>query len=227
MNTIKGILFDLDQTLVDRSQSLQKFLTWQWHECTPLQAMPFNIFQEKFTTLDDNGKLWKKDVYDKLLNDLSIDHISPDLLEKSYITNFSDHAILFPDVIETLNSFKRNQVKLGIITNGRKDLQSAVIKNCHLHNIMDVVLISETEKIKKPDPHIFETALSNLGLVNQSCAFIGDNPYADIFGANKVGMKTVWKKNNLFPLPDKSITSATFEEFIELSQIISSLGKTY
>ncbi len=223
MTKIKGILFDLDQTLVDRSQSLQKFLIWQWHKYIPLQSIPFNIFQEKFTTLDDNGKLWKKDVYEKILDDFCIDHITPNQLEESYLTNFPDHSVLFPNTMEVLTNFKKNQLKLGIITNGRQDLQSAVIKNCHLCDLMDTVLISETEKIKKPDPDIFEIAVNRLELTNQSCVFIGDNPNADILGASCVGMKTVWKKNNFFSPPDKSITSATFENFIELPQIISSL----
>ncbi|WP_085908099.1 HAD family hydrolase [Kiloniella majae] len=225
MTTIKGVLFDLDQTLVDRNQSLQNFLIWQWQECIPLQSIAFNVFQQRFINLDDNGKLWKKEVYDKILKEFFIDSILSRQLEESYLTNFPMHSSLFPNVARILNHFKENELKLGIITNGRSDLQTAVIKNCNLHSIMDTILISETEKIKKPDPCIFELALNRLGLPSQSCVYIGDNPHADIFGAYSIGMRTIWKKNNFFPPPDKSITSAIFENFVELPSIINSFEK--
>jgi putative hydrolase of the HAD superfamily len=61
-----------------------------------------------------------------------------------------------------------------------------------LIDLVDIVLISEQEQVRKPDPRIFARAAERLGVRTQECVFVGDNPQADICGAHQVGMKTVW-----------------------------------
>ena len=41
-------------------------------------------------------------------------------------------------------------------------------------------MISEAEQIRKPQPEIFEIALSNLKTTAETSVYIGDNPQADI-----------------------------------------------
>lgn len=226
MTGIQGILFDLDQTLVDRDQSLRLFLSWQWKKHHSLQAISDDAFIKKFIELDDNGKVWKDKVYYELLRDFNILDIEPSFLVKEYFTDFSQHAVLYPMANEVLSVFKNKQIKLGIITNGREDLQSAVVRACGLEAFMNIILISETEKVRKPGPKIFESALSQLSLPPSSCIFIGDNPVSDIRGAYDAGMKTIWKKNDQFSAPNNAITSAVFSHFEELPKIVGSLGNT-
>lgn len=227
VTTIEGILFDLDQTLMDRDKSLRLFLDWQWNSQKALQIVCKNDFAARFTELDNNGKVWKDIVYSQVCADFGIDNTQVDFLLKDYLTNFSQHAVLFPDVMKVLKFFKQQQIKLGIITNGREDLQSSVIHACGLDKMIDVILISEVEMVKKPDPVIFNSAFDRLLLDPSTCAFIGDNPDADIKGAYDVGMKTIWKQNDFFPAPDKSITSFIFENFKELPSIIDRLKNVF
>ncbi|WP_048718144.1 HAD family hydrolase, partial [Bacillus sp. 522_BSPC] len=44
----------------------------------------------------------------------------------------------------------------------------------------------------KPDPSIFEHAVSLLGVDKSECLMVGDNLMTDIKGANKTGIKSVW-----------------------------------
>ncbi len=226
MTEIDGILFDLDQTLMDRNKSLHLFLDYQWNKKKSLQAISKNDFVTKFIELDKNGIVWKDEVYSQILNDFGIKDMHYNDLLADYLSNFSQNAVLFPDVMEVLQACKNQRIKLGIITNGREDLQSSVIRACNLEKIMDVILISEVEGIKKPDPIIFKSALNHLSLSPASCVFIGDNPDADIKGAYNVGMKTIWKENKLFQEPDKSITSSTFTDFKDLISILDNLNET-
>jgi putative hydrolase of the HAD superfamily len=53
-------------------------------------------------------------------------------------------------------------------------------------------VISEHEQIKKPDPRIFTRAAERLAVHPAECAFVGDHPRNDIYGAGAVGMTTVW-----------------------------------
>jgi len=54
------------------------------------------------------------------------------------------------------------------------------------------IFISEVFGCKKPEAKIFLAAASCLGVATWDVLFVGDNPYADIWGAQRVGMKTAW-----------------------------------
>lgn len=227
MTFIGGVLFDLDQTLLDRHQSLLSFLDWQWNEQKALQIISKNDFQSKFIELDDNGKVWKDKVYKQILHDCKTESIEASYLLQDYLANFPRHAILFPEVINALTILKNNNIKLGIVTNGRENLQSAVIRSSGLEPYMDVVLISEAEGIEKPDPKIFHSALIRLDLEPSRCVFVGDNPNADINGAHNVGMKTILKKNESLREPIEASASAAFDDFKDLPKIIRSIYTTF
>jgi FMN phosphatase YigB (HAD superfamily) len=53
-----------------------------------------------------------------------------------------------------------------------------------------IVLSSEVGK-RKPHPAIFERALSELDVRSDEALFVGDRLDADVFGAARVGMRTV------------------------------------
>ena len=160
------------------------------------------------------------------MNSFNIQDIKSEFLVEDYLGNFSRHATLFPAVAGALKSFQNQRIKLGIITNGREDLQSSVIHSCGLNEMMDIILISEAEGIKKPEPAIFRSALDRLSLKPSSCIFVGDNPEADIKGAYNAGMLTIWKENDWFDPPDTSVVSFIFNDFRELPEIINNIKHT-
>jgi len=54
------------------------------------------------------------------------------------------------------------------------------------------IFISEVFGCKKPEAMIFLAAATCVGAAAVEVLFVGDNPYADICGAQRVGMKTAW-----------------------------------
>jgi HAD superfamily hydrolase (TIGR01450 family) len=46
--------------------------------------------------------------------------------------------------------------------------------------------------VGKPEPHVFQVALERLGLAPQSVVMVGDSIHADICGAQRVGLRTIW-----------------------------------
>ncbi|MFV5191274.1 hypothetical protein ACMXYY_03920, partial [Acinetobacter courvalinii] len=59
----KAVIFDLDQTILDRTTSLIKFLNWQINFFQLVSTMKKEFFIQRFLELDDNGKIWKDSVY--------------------------------------------------------------------------------------------------------------------------------------------------------------------
>ena len=152
---IKAVLFDLDQTLVDRELSLKRFLAFQWQSRAALQSIDYEVFESRFLALDNNGSLWKDKVYATLIEEFRIRGLDVSDLLTEYLDRFAEFSCLYPEGGDVLLRLKDAGFKLGIITNGRTDLQNAVIQACGLDELMDEILISEAEHVKKPDSDIF------------------------------------------------------------------------
>ena len=71
------LLFDLDQTILNRNASLIRFISWQvnFFQLVPQELK--DAFIKKFVELDNNGNVWKDIVYSQL-----------DFFHKSFFTQF-------------------------------------------------------------------------------------------------------------------------------------------
>lgn len=115
-------------------------------------------------------------------------------LHADFWTRFALYTRPFPEVIDTLRHFRNAGVKLGIVTNGSAVVQQAKIEQLGLSTLIDAVLISEREGVRKPNPEIFHRAVARLGAGISRTWFIGDNPDDDVAGAVVVGLRTFWRE---------------------------------
>jgi putative hydrolase of the HAD superfamily len=95
----------------------------------------------------------------------------------------------------TLRWLRNHQLKLGIVTNGSIAAQEPKIQRLGLAALMDTVLISEREGVRKPEAEIFNRALDRLGVDAASAWFVGDHVDADIRGASEAGLTAVWRRS--------------------------------
>ena len=194
---IKAILFDLDGTLLDRQSSLIKFIDYQYDKFIDyLNHIDKNAFKSKFIELDQNGYVWKDKVYAQLINIFNIIDLSVDDLLDDYIYNFCNQCLPYPNLKETLDILSSNGYKLGIITNGKYPFQYDNIKSLQIEQYMDIILVSEKEDIKKPNPLIFERAAKKLNVDLCECLFVGDSFKNDYEAFRSAGMHSIYKLNN-------------------------------
>ena len=99
---------------------------------------------------------------------------------------------LLPDAAAVLTELRARGFKLGVITNGEDWSQMRKLRVTGLVPLLDLIVISGNEQIKKPDPQIFRRAAERLAVRPNECAFVGDHARNDIYGAGAVGMKTIW-----------------------------------
>ncbi|KAB8314517.1 HAD-IA family hydrolase [Tolypothrix campylonemoides VB511288] len=121
--------------------------------------------------------------------------ISWQALLEDYETQFQFHCVPFHFLMETLSRLKQQGYLLGIISNGLGQFQTRAINGLGIRDYFDVILISEVEQVRKPQPEIFLRATNRLGVTVQDSVFIGDHPEADIIGAKNAGMMTIWKRS--------------------------------
>ena len=215
---IKAVFFDLDETVLDRSSSLEAFATWQAKGMLRNSVSDPIRFCKRFVEIDSNGRVWKDKVYAQLVDEFQIDDWTVDELLRSYELCFSGFCQPKQGVLHAIKELYSNGIKLGLISNGKSPFQERSFNALGVSDLFSSVVVSEFVGVRKPDSEIFELACSKLGVLPAATAFVGDNPSADIDGANKVGMFTVYIPGCYGQTYDKA--NKVCNDFFDLPSII-------
>ncbi|AVR44169.1 noncanonical pyrimidine nucleotidase, YjjG family [Christiangramia fulva] len=201
-NEIEHVFFDLDHTLWDFEKnsalafqkifedqkiniSVLEFLKvykpinfryWEMYRSNSVtkEALRYGRLKESFDSL-------KFEATDATINTLADDYI------KYLLAN--NH--LLEDGREVLDYLSK-KYELHIITNGFEEVQHSKMKNSGILHYFKSITTSEEAGVKKPHPAIFEKALRKSKADPLKSVMIGDNLEADIIGAHKFGLHTIY-----------------------------------
>jgi len=110
-------------------------------------------------------------------------------------TRARNQVTLFADVATCLPSLSQ-RVRIGSLTNGAADLD-----RIGLAAHFEVRVAAHQLGTVKPDPAIFHTACSALGLAPEQVAYVGDDLKLDVEGAQKAGLKGIWMNRSGATVP--------------------------
>lgn len=198
---IRAVLFDLDETLIDRTETMRKFLMNQHQKLSALQSRDIGEFVQACLRYQDNGYADKHESYKQACSDLypSVPILADQLFE-DFKDRYGKEPVLFPKVSETLNTLHKRYL-MGLVTNGRTRGQTSKIEASGIAGLFSSVCISESIGSKKPDQRIFMKCLEELSVLPMHAVFVGDNPVADIEPAKSLGMRAIWRRNEFFSEP--------------------------
>lgn len=99
---------------------------------------------------------------------------------------------VYKETFNVLETLKENY-RLLLLTNGSPDLQNTKLAiTPELVPYFDHIVVSGDFGKGKPDPAIFEHALTLISVQKHEVIMVGDNLMTDILGANRAGIKSVW-----------------------------------
>lgn len=202
---IDHIFFDLDHTLWDFEMNSAK----AFHHIFCLNNIDVDLGNFLSLYAPINKKYWKlyreekvskpvlrfnrlRETFDGLDYKITDDQINH--LAKIYIDNLPNYNNLFEGAIEVLE-YLLLKYKLHIITNGFEEVQVEKLKKSEILHFFDRVITSESVGVKKPNPLIFNHALALTNTTPDKSMMIGDNYEADILGAQRIGMRTIFFNN--------------------------------
>ncbi len=188
---MKGVVFDLDETLVDRRGSLDAYARRLNEAFADSAVATGDLFVSEFHRLDGNGRVPRDEFFERLSAVLFRD-VSAARIKEHFETTAWTQPFLFDEVPELLRSIRERGWRIGIVTNGGVAAQSAKIENSGLAELIDESVISAAFGMKKPAPEIFRHLTDQLHIDPALSWFVGDDPRADIWGAAQVGFKTCW-----------------------------------
>ena len=100
----------------------------------------------------------------------------------------------YPEVVQTITTLVDAGVQVAIVSDFHVDLRPH-FGQLGILDLIDGFAISYEVGAIKPDPKMFATALSLLGLAGNRCLMVGDNPHPDCGGA-ALGITTL-----ILPVP--------------------------
>ncbi len=103
------------------------------------------------------------------------------------------HWFIEADTIPTLEALRACGCRLGLISNAADDEDvQKLIDNAGIRSYFDVILVSAAFGRRKPGPAIFLRALETWQARPEQAVMVGDTLPADIEGANRLGITSVW-----------------------------------
>jgi putative hydrolase of the HAD superfamily len=198
---IEHVFFDLDHTLWDFEKNSE--LTFEkifidnnidikiddfLAVYRPLNLKYWKLYREEKVSKEAlrYGRLKKSfDAVSYEVSDLLIDKLADD-----YIENLANFNHLFEGTFELLDYLKEKYT-LHIITNGFEEIQGKKMMNSKIHHYFEQIITSESVGVKKPNPKVFNFALTSANAKKENSIMIGDSLEADIQGAINVGLQAI------------------------------------
>jgi putative hydrolase of the HAD superfamily len=124
-----------------------------------------------------------------------LDGIDLDELRRTCIVPGSVHGELAPGAKEALAWARKRGIKVVLVSNtlwsASEDI-AADFSALGLDGLVDGVVTSHSVGYRKPHRAIFERALALAGVGPEDAVMVGDEPYQDVFGAQRIGMRGIW-----------------------------------
>ena len=100
-----------------------------------------------------------------------------------------------PDAVATLAQLKQTGFKLGLLSNCSIEIP-ILWPETEFANLIESPIFSSRERLKKPDPRIYQLACERLGVAPKDCLYIADGENHELAAAAIVGMHPVLIRNS-------------------------------
>jgi len=212
---LRGVLFDLDDTLFDHHQGARAALQRVHAAYAPLLATPFAAFEQAHAEHLETLHL------EVLSGAIDIDTARVERFRRLLIQagapgdEAAAAAVLYRESYiaarqavagaHDLLAAVRTRARVAVVSNNLLAEQQQKMAQCGLTPLVDALIVSEDVGFTKPDRRIFAVALDRLDLQPDEAVMIGDSWPADIVGARQAGIAAVWFNPRRLPMPDPTL----------------------
>lgn len=198
-SSLRAILFDLDQTLLDFDRAQRVALRRALRDFSlPFSALALPTFRrinDELWAQYRRGEIAQDDLaverFRRLLRFLEADPRPASRLSESFLDHLGTRGDRLPGCRVLLARLARRH-RLGVVTNGIDRVQRSRLKAAALPRFFGVVVTSEGCGFAKPDPRILHIALEALRVRPEDALYVGDDPATDGEAAARAGVAFCW-----------------------------------
>ena len=127
--------------------------------------------------------------------DKSMKVFNVDIAMKNELLNLYKTLSPYPEVKDVLNSLKKKNYKLSILSNGTPALLNELVKSNDLENIFDDLFSIEEVGVYKPDSRVYDIPIKKYQIKSEEVAFLSANTW-DVSGGGNYGYNSIWVNRN-------------------------------
>ena len=192
---IKGVVFDLDNTLLDFMKMKQVAVRSAIRGMIEagLEIDVDKSFKNIISLYEEIG--WENQKVFNVFLENSIGYVDNKFLAAgvvAYRRAREANLLAYPNVNKTLIDLTKLGMKLAVVSDAPSREAWMRIYYLNLYHFFDAVVTFDDSGERKPSSVPFEMALKKLRLKPESSLMIGDWPERDVVGAKKIGMKTAF-----------------------------------
>ena len=183
---IKGIIFDLDDTLYSESDYVRS-----GYQKIGMYLGRADAAQHLWNYFCD-----KKPAIDAYLSEIDMPEQKENCLQ-IYREQMPDIS-LYPGVEDMLVSVRSKGIYIGVITDGRPEGQHQKLKALGLENLVDDIIITDElggPQFRKPCDIAFRIMQLRWKIPYEQMLYVGDNPTKDFQACRQLGMQCVYFNN--------------------------------
>lgn len=209
---IKGILFDLNGTLIDIAtdeygddvyRTTAGFLRYSGVDIAP------ELLRERYFSLNREQRRRSQEAFPefdavRIFHDIILEFSAAGETDSRRIALGAAQVFrasgcrklqLYPGVFETLE-YLRNRYYLSALSDGQSAWAQPEMRAVGLEKFFHQLTVSGDLGFRKPDRRIFEYALRAMKMSPDEVIFVGNDMYRDIYGGREAGMRTVFFRSN-------------------------------
>jgi putative hydrolase of the HAD superfamily len=228
---IKGVVFDIDGTLLNHEQAREIALTKLYllmknripHSRFDEFLLTWKTYTDKYADEYLRGRLSFKQqrtlrvqsVFDEWDYHLTSEEAMK--VFKIYLSEYENNWVLYEDTLPCLTRLK--EFPLGVISDGNGEQQRRKLALTGINSFFKSIIISGEVGLQKPHPNLFRRSAKELNLSLDEIVYIGDLLEKDALGAHNAGMQGVLinRTNQIHSNPNVQIIS----ELTKLPQLLN------
>ncbi|MDQ0375815.1 HAD family hydrolase [Cellulomonas humilata] len=238
---VDGVLFDIDDTLVDTRGAFGHALSDVARRYLP--DLPPERHPELVTVwrADVGGhyaaytrgevgfveqRMTRANELHELFGGPTLDADGFAVWDESFQQAFADAWVAHPDVDAVLDKLLAAGLAVGALSNASVGLQTTKLERVRLLDRVPMLVGVDTLGFGKPDPRVFVEACRRLGTAPERTAYVGDELDVDAVAARAAGLLGIWVDRpggRRLPLTDAEIAAAdvvTIESFDQLPGVL-------
>jgi putative hydrolase of the HAD superfamily len=234
---LRGVLFDLDDTLFDHRHGARAALQCVHAAHAPFLATPFEDFERAHAEHLEALHL------QVLAGAIDIDAARVERFRRLFLQAgdageaaataaalYRESYIAVRQAVagaHELLAALRPRVRIAVVSNNLLAEQQQKMAQCGLMPLVDALVVSEDVGFTKPDRRIFQVALDRLELDAPEVVMVGDSWPADVMGATHAGIAAVWFNPRRLPSPNPNLGVPELHSLDPVEQAIDVIASAH